>query len=81
MSAAKKLPAASDANSACNLEDTVSKTISLIDLLQARLTEQAGASLYPSLPGFDAKTSFGICGIQLFANEVKAELLKCAKIL
>lgn len=65
----------------CDLEGTINKAMGLIDLLQSRLIEQAGASVFPALPGFDAATSSGICGIQSIANEVKMELLKCANTL
>lgn len=63
----------------CDLEGTINKAVGLIDLLQSRLIEQAGDSVFPALPGFDAATSAGICGINAIANGVKEELLEGAK--
>lgn len=78
MSATKKMPLPTTPQTPPDLTATVNKAIALIDLLQSRLVDLASDEIFPALPGFDAITSSGICGIQTIADEVKTDLLKCA---
>jgi DNA repair protein RadC len=68
---------AKESYSLIDLEQTVNKACGLIDLFEAKLSDDVKDFIHnSSLPNFDGVTSSAVCGFQTLAHEIKKELVE-----